>query len=384
MNPDDLTGSLLARFRKRAADYDANNSFFHEDLAELVELGYLGLFTSTDDGGSGLGIEAVARCQRRLATAAPATALAINMHLVWAGIAHLLHRQGDDSLSYVLREAAAGEIYAFGLSEPGNDTVLFDSNTSAVRNPGGGYTFTGTKIFTSLSPVWTRLGVFGKYQGPDGGELVHGFVTRGSAGVEVVEDWDTLGMRASQSNTTRLAGVVVPPERIFRHLPVGPNRDPMVFAVFAVFETLVSAVYAGIADRSLELAVEAANRRRLGMNGTPAHLDPDIRTHVAESAMAVDSLDARLRTVCLDLDQEVDHGGRWFAKLVGLKVQATRVARETADAALQVSGGGGYFNSSEISRLYRDALAGRFHPSSENSARRTVATAWLGPVPETD
>lgn len=384
MNPDDLTDGLLARFRQRAAVYDADNAFFHEDLAELVELGYLALFTATDDGGSGLGIEAVARCQRRLATAAPATALAINMHLVWAGIAHLLNRQGDDSLSYVLREAAAGEVYAFGLSEPGNDTVLFDSNTLAERNPDGGYTFTGTKIFTSLSPVWTRLGVFGKYQGPDGGELVHGFVARGSAGVETVADWNALGMRASQSNTTRLDAVVVPPQRIFRHLPVGPNRDPLVFAIFALFETLISAVYAGIADRSLELAVEAAHQRRLGMNSTPALQDPDIRRRIADAAMAVDSLDARLRTVCLDLDQEVDHGDHWFAKLVGLKVQATRVARETTDAALHVSGGGGYVNSSEISRLYRDALAGRFHPSSEDSARRTVAAAWLGPVVEED
>src|SRR3712207_3946790 len=219
MTPEDvLPDALLERMRSRAAGYDRDNSFFHEDLKELTEAGYLKLFVPAPDGGMGFGLEAAAQCQRRLATAAPATALAVNMHLVWTGVAHVLKARGDDSLDFVLKEAAGGEIFAFGNSEAGNDAVLFDSRTAAVPLPDGGYTFTGTKIFTSLSPVWTRLGIFGKDQeARDGnGELVHGFITRETAGYRILDDWDTPGMRASQSATTVLEGVQVPADRIFR------------------------------------------------------------------------------------------------------------------------------------------------------------------------
>src|SRR4029078_2698788 len=78
------------------------------------------------------------------------------------GVAQVLAARGDDSLGFVLQDAAGGEIFAFGNSEAGNDSVLFDSKTAATPLPGGGYSFTGTKIFTSLSPAWTRLGIFGK------------------------------------------------------------------------------------------------------------------------------------------------------------------------------------------------------------------------------
>src|SRR5690606_6391213 len=93
--------------------------------------------------------------------------------------------------------------------------------------------------------------------GPEGPWLVHGILTRDDAGVTTLDDWDTLGMRATQSRTTKLEGAVIPDERITRFLPIGPNADPFIFALFANFLTLIASVYAGIGDRALELAVEA-------------------------------------------------------------------------------------------------------------------------------
>lgn len=374
-----LPADLLDRFRARAADYDARNVFCREDFDELVSRGYLRLFCAEHDGGAAVGMADAVACQRRLAAAAPATALAVNMHLVWTGVARLLEQGGDSSLGFILSEAAAGEVFAFGLSEPGNDAVLFDSRTVAEQRADGGYAFTGTKIFTSLSPVWTRLGVVGKSAEGESEELIHGFITRDSAGVEIIEDWNTVGMRATQSHTTRLNGVVIPQKRIFRHLPVGPNADPLVFAIFAAFETLISGVYAGIADRALELSAQASLQRPPGLDGLPVASRPGVRATVADAGMRWEALDAHVRTLTADLDAGVDHGDRWFAKLVSLKIHATGVARELVDAAVSLSGGRGYFNDSEVSRLSRDVAAGSFHPSSLESARRTVASAWLGP-----
>ncbi|TLM86448.1 acyl-CoA dehydrogenase [Pseudarthrobacter sp. NamE2] len=384
MTPDDvLPDALLERIRSRAAGYDRDNSFFHEDLEELTEAGYLKLFVPASDGGMGFGLEAAAQCQRRLATAAPATALAVNMHLVWTGVAHVLKARGDDSLDFVLKEAAGGEIFAFGNSEAGNDAVLFDSRTTAVPLPDGGYTFTGTKIFTSLSPVWTRLGIFGK--DPDArdgnGELVHGFITRATGGYRILDDWDTLGMRASQSATTVLEEVQVPADRIFRKLPVGPGADPLIFAIFACFETLLAAVYTGLGERALAIGVETAKSRNSFKNGGRSYAqDPDIRWKVAEAAMAMDNLYPQLKLVAADVDALADHGGQWFPKFVGLKVNATETARRVVDLAIRVSGGSSYFRGSELERLYRDVLAGMFHPSDDESAHNTVANAWLGPL----
>ncbi|WP_028267297.1 acyl-CoA dehydrogenase family protein [Arthrobacter sp. MA-N2] len=384
MTPSEiLPDELLDRIRGRAAGYDQNNSFFHEDLEELAAAGYLKIFVPGSDGGLGLGLEAAAALQRRLATAAPATALAVNMHLVWTGVAHVLAARGDHSLDFVLKEAGKGEIFAFGISEAGNDSMLFDSGTTAEPLHDGAYSFTGRKIFTSLSPAWTRLGVFGKDRDAreGSGELVFGFIERDTPGHETLSDWDTVGMRASQSNTTLLHGAMVPPDRIFRKLPVGPHQDPLIFAIFACFETLLAAVYTGIGERAFTLAVEAAMRRTSAKYGGRSFAqDPDIRWKIADAAMAMDAIEPHLSSVARDVDALADHGAQWFPKFVGLKVRATENARTMVDMAIRVSGGSSYFRGSELERLYRDVLAGIFHPSNDESAHTTVANAWLGPL----
>lgn len=366
-----LTPDLLARIRERAPRYDRDNAFFAEDLDELRAAGYLAPRSLLD----------TARDQRLLAAHAPATALGINMHHVWVGVARVLHERGDASLDWVLRDAEAGELFAFGNSEPGNDLVLWDSLTK-VETVDGGYSFTGTKIFTSLAPAWTRLGVFGKQEdGPDGPRLVHGFLTRQDAGVTTLDDWDTLGMRATASNTTVLDHAVVPDARVSRFLPVGPNTDAFVFAIFANFLLLVGSVYAGIADRALELGVEAARTRTSLKTGLTYASDPDIRWRLADAALALDALAPDLETLARDVDGLVDHGAHWFRRLTGAKHRATETARRVVDQAMRVAGGGGYRSSSELARLQRDVLAGIYHPSDTESVHATVATNLVGPLP---
>lgn len=377
-----LTDDLLARIAERAPVHDRENTFPDADLADLRDAGYLRAFVPAALGGAGLTLEEVAREQVRLAGAAPATALAVNMHLVVTGMAALLAARGDTSLDHVLRDAAAGEVFAFGNSEAGNDLVMFGSRTRAVRQPDGGYRFHGTKIFTSLAPVWTRLVTFGRDDDhPDGPRLVHAVVDRADGGITTRDDWDTLGMRATQSRTTVLDGAPARPDRVVRALPPGPSADPYVFALFAAFEVLLAAVYTGIGRRALVLAVEAAHRRTsMKHDGRTYAQDPDIRWRVADAALAQDGIEPQVWSLAREVDEQADHGARWFSLLVGLKVRATETARTVVDGAIRVAGGSSYFAGSELGRLYRDVLAGMFHPSDDESAHATVATAWLGPV----
>ncbi len=375
-----LSSELLDRIHSRAAGYDRDNAFFTEDLDELKAAGYLKAFVPKELGGLGLSLVEVVHAQSALAAAAPATALAVNMHLVWTGVAKTLRDRGDDSLEFVLADAAAGELFAFAISEAGNDLVLFGSKTEAKPLDGGAYSFTGTKIFTSLSPAWTRLGLFGlDSESADAPKLVHAFVTRDTAGVTTLDDWDSIGMRASQSNSTRLDGVIAPADRVVRRLDPGPNPDPLIFGIFANFEILVAAVYTGIAQRALDLAVEAVKGRTSARTGLTKDKDPNVRWKIADAALAVDALPPQLDAIAGDVDALADRGDQWFRGLVGIKSRATRMAKYVVDQAVGVAGGAAFSSASELGRLYRDVLAGGFHPSNEDSVHTTVANALLGP-----
>jgi alkylation response protein AidB-like acyl-CoA dehydrogenase len=365
---------LLERIRTRSAGYDRDNRFFTEDLDELRNAGYLAP-QALADGVSN---------QRLLARYAPATALGINMHHVVVGVARVLNDRGDSSLDWILDDASNGELFAFGVSEAGNDEVLFDSRTAAVPGPDGSFAFTGRKIFTSLSPAWTRLGIFGRDDSdPANPSLVHGYLTRATEGHRPVGNWNPLGMRATQSFSTQLDGAVIPADRIARILPVGPSPDPYIFGIFSNFLLLIGAVYAGIADRALELGVEAAGRRTsLKNGGRPYSDDPDIRWQLADAAIALDSIGPQLDSLAADVDSVADHGSTWFRLLVGAKTRAVDVSRTVVETAIRVSGGSAYDADNELSRLYRDALAGLFHPSDPESAHSTVATNLLGPPTE--
>lgn len=375
-----LSNDLLSRIRSRAAEYDRENSFFTQDFEDLKEAGYFSAFVPKEFGGAGLSLEDMTHEQIRLAGAAPATALAVNMHHVWIGVANHVYRNGDNSLNFMFEEAVAGEVYAFGVSEAGNDLVLFGSNSQAVAEVDGGYRFYGTKIFTSLSPGWSKLGTFGAETGPDGEQInVWGFVNRGE-GITIKEDWDTLGMRASQSCTTVLDGAYAPENRIVRKLASGPHDDPFIFGIFANFEILLASVYTGIAQRALDVAVETVGKRQSKATGTSYANDPAIRWRIADAAMELDVLYPLIKAAASDVDNLVDRGSFWFPQLSNVKSQATEVAVRVVEKAVRVSGGSSYFNKSELSRLYRDVVAGLFHPSDDESVHSAWANALLGPV----
>lgn len=375
-----LSNDLLEAIRSRAATHDRDNTFFTQDLKDLKAAGYLTAFVPTEFGGGGLTLEEITREQMRLAGAAPATALAVNMHQVWLGVANNVYRTGDTSMNFIFEDAMKGEVFAFGVSEAGNDLVLFGSNSVAVPEDDGGYRFYGTKIFTSLSPGWTSLGTFGAETGSDGEQVnVWGFISKDEH-VTIKDDWDTLGMRASQSCTTVLDGAYAPAKRIVRKLPSGPSPDPFIFGIFANFEILLASVYTGIAQRALDVAVETVKKRTSKATGLAYAQDPAIRWRIAEAAMDLDVVYPLIAAAASDVDNGVDRGALWFPQLSNVKSRATETALQVVEKAVRVSGGSSYFNKSELSRLYRDVLAGLFHPSDDESVHSAWANAVLGPI----
>ncbi len=121
-----------------------------------------------------------------------------------------------------------------------------------------------------------------------------------------------------------------------------------------------------------------ANRSK--KTGTTYDQDPDIRWRIADMGLAYDALPPQIAALARDVDAGFDHGARCFTLLWGVKHRAVTMAKRVVDDAFLTAGGGAYFSSNELSRLYRDVLAGAFHPSDPESAHATAASAWLGPV----
>jgi alkylation response protein AidB-like acyl-CoA dehydrogenase len=374
-----LNEEMLARFASRAASYDRENRFFDEDFGELRTTKYLLLPLPSEFGGPGMTLAEVCREQRRLAYYAPATALAVNMHLYWVGVAADLWRRGDVSLEWLLREAAAGEIFAAGHAESGNDLPVLLSTTKAERVDGG-YRFTGRKHFGSLTPVWTRFGLHGiDTSNPRQPKIVHAFMPRDSAGYTVKETWDVLGMRATRSDDTVLENVFVPDRYVARVVPAGgAGIDPFVLSIFAWGLLGFGNVYYGLAKRALDQSITAAKSKgSLALSRSMAY-HPEVQHAIAEMVIELESIGPHLEAVAEDWSNGVDHGALWPAKIFAAKYRAVEGSWRVVDLGLDVSGGTGIFRSAGYERLIRDARLGRIHPANSFLTHEVVAKTALG------
>ena len=378
-----LSDQLLARCAERAPIYDRENRFFDEDFAELRDVGYLRLNVPKELGGLGLLLPDVCREQRRLAYHAHATALAVNMHLYWTGVAADLWRAGDTSLEWMLKGAVNGEVFAAGHAESGNDMPLLLSTTKAER-VNGGYRFTGHKSFGSLTPVWTYLGMHGMdTSNPAAPKIVHAFMPRASEGYSIKETWDTLGMRATRSDDTILEGAFVPDKYIGRVVAAGAaGIDLFVLGIFAWAEPTFANIYYAIARRAFDWTIENVKKKTsLALSRSMAY-HAEVQHSVAEMAMELDAIEPHIEKVAQDWADGVDHGAAWGAKLVGMKHRAVEGAWRVVDTAMDLAGGFGIFKAAGFERLFRDARLGRIHPANSALAHEFVAKTVLGINPD--
>ena len=309
-----LTNDLLQAFSKRVGTYDRDNRFFKEDFEDLRKAGYLTMNIPKEFGGQGLTLADVCKRQRRLAYHAPATALGINMHVYWVGVAADLWRAGDKSLEWILKEAAAGEVFAAGHAERGNDLPLLLSTAKAERVTGG-FKLSGHKMFGSLAPVWTRYGVHALWADAEGGpKIVHVFMPRSTKDYRIVETWDTLGMRGTRSDDVVLEGAFVPDKYVARILPAG-GADAFIVAVFAWALMGFANVYYGVARRAFDLAIERVKTKKsLAVSRTMAY-HPEVQHAVAEMGLILDTIGPHLDHVAKEWSDGVDHGATWPSKI---------------------------------------------------------------------
>lgn len=377
-----LNEAMMARFAARAPEYDRDHRFFAQDFEELRESGYLREAIPTELGGGGCSLAEMVRQQRRLGYHAAPTALAVNMHLYWTGIAADLWRAGDQSLRWLLEEAAAGAVFAAGHAEAGNDIPVLLSTTRAERVEGG-YRFTGRKSFGSLSPVWTYLGIHGMDTSGPAPKVVHAFLPRDSQGFRVEENWDVMGMRATRSDDTILEGAFVPDKYVARVVPAGAaGLDPFVLGIFAWALLGFGNIYYGLATRALHLTLESMKHKRAIAMTRPMSYHAEVQHRVAEMGLALDSIEPLLERVATDWSEGVDHGATWPAKILSAKYHAVENSWRVVDLAMELAGGYGIFRKSGMEQIFRDARLGRVHPGNSMLTHELVGKTLLGISPD--
>ena len=378
-----LTEEMLARFSERAPRYDRENSFFQEDFDELKASGYLNIALPPEFGGPGLSLAEVAKLQRKLAYHSAPTALAVNMHFYWTGVFADLWRAGDRSVETYLREAAAGEVFAAGHAESGNDIPVLLSTTRAERVDGG-YKFYGKKSFGSLGPAWTMLGLHGMdASDPASPKIVHAFVPRSAPGLSTKEVWDVLGMRATQSNDTVLDGVFVPDDHIARVVaPGAAGVDGFVLGIFAWALLGFSNVYYGLAQRAMDVVVDAVKgKSSIALTRSMAY-HPEVQHQIAEMALDLEAIGPHIERIAEDWSNGVDYGHGWVIKIVAAKHHAVEASWRVVDTGLDLLGGFGIFKSAGYERLWRDARLGRIHPVNFFLTHELIGKLSLGINPD--
>lgn len=371
------------RFHDRAPAYDRENQFFAEDFDELRTSGYLKAAIPKELGGGGLSLAVLAREQRLLAYWAPATALAVNMHLYWTGPATELTGSGAQDLGWLLRDVADGKVFAAGHGERGNDCGLDDSTTKAALQDDGSYIVTGRKTFTSLTPVWDKVGIHARDDtDPEHPRIVHLFVDRTAEGVSTEKVWDALGVRATASDDTLLDGVRVRADRVVGSAELGQPYPPYVAGILQWYLPLVSNVYFGIARRALDLAELASEQRASLLLTGKRHADkPAVQRQLARGEILLEAAWALLEKATGDRETGADYGDWWTPRLFAAKEFAVTTAKEVVDIAVQVIGASSVSRTNELERLYRDVRTGSLHPPNTDAVLDVIGRSAVHRFP---
>src|SRR5215510_16054097 len=202
----DLAATLADEFAQRAAQHDEEESFPYENYTRLRESDYTIMTIPEELGGLGASMLQRIKAQERLAQGCGATALAINMHFNVIGLLiDLWGKFKDPKVGNKLRQIAAGRLICGGSgSEPDNAVPVLRPRATA-RRVDGGWVVNGRKIFGTQSIALDLYFTEATCDnGPQQATIITFLIPRDTPGLIIKDDWHTMGMRSTASNSTEL------------------------------------------------------------------------------------------------------------------------------------------------------------------------------------
>ena len=336
---------------KDAAELDETDGFIgpnfdilrdHKIFSALVPKGY---------GGGGATHAEMCEFIRGLAHYCPATALTLSMHQHQVGAAVANDRAGRPGRA-LLDKVVAGELIL--VTSGANDWLESNGTVEAVE---GGYRVTAFKPFVSGSPKGDVLLTSAAYDSPeDGPQVLHFPVPLKSEGVSILDDWRTVGMRATGSRTVRLENVFVPEAAVALKRPRA-GFHPAFAVIVTVALPLVLSAYVGTAEAAAGIARDRA-KGRAGDPVTP-YLIGEMDNLLTTAQMAREDMIRLANNFNFAPSVEL------ASKVLTRKTICANAVIATAEKALEATGGAGFYRKTGLERLLRDAHASQFHPLPE-------------------
>lgn len=378
---------------ERADEHDRKATFPFEAFDAFHETGLLRATVPEELGGLGLSsMRDLAIGLGRLARGDGSVAFALNAHLATTWTVARVWRDaeaagiGAPAPRALLGRIARGAVVMACHNEPGTDP--FHPMCEVAQASGGGWRLNGRKCFALLTPAASLMFVL--CRSVDDGGAVHrrwALVPKHAPGVQVLDVWDSLGLRAAGSHDILFEGVVLEDDQVMPPVPWGHDHEfSLVAAVTGMIGLLASLL--GIAERAHELALHTAWTRTLPPAERPLALRPGVQRAIAESEIDLVTGRAVIDRAGHLIDRYVTEPleAPTLAELRALnaqfqaaKAEVSRRAIQIVDRALDLCGDSGYLEGHPLARLYRDVRIGPLlQPFPANEVHEYIGRIALG------
>jgi len=368
-SPETLA-TLQARLAAGAGELDRSGAFPFDNLAALHDAGLIAAVVPVAAGGGGATLAEARRILAAVAKAEPSTALVLTM--TW-----LIHRQiGQPGSRWspsvrdaVWRSAVTHGALANSLRvepELGSPARGGLPATIATRSADG-WLISGHKLYTTGIPGLRWLNVWARTDEPEprvGAFLVPRDPQGDNPGQRVIESWDHLGLRASNSHEVVFDRVAIPAgHAVDIRLPAewasGPDIDNYAWMI-----TLLGALYDGVARAARDWLLAFLKNRSPGSLGAPLSSLPRVQQAVGEIEALLWANEALIDA----LVRRTDAGAPPSLAESGLvKFNVTGNAIKAVELALQLTGNHGLSRANPLERHLRDVLCSRIHTPQNDS-----------------
>ena len=308
------------------------------DIARLADAGYLNVALPPEFGADGLGctLRQAACGQRRLARSAPDTALAVSAHLYWTGAAADAYRAGDESVRWLLAEAAHGALVAGGHGAAGSDLKFADPKSRCEPDGSGGFLFRDPGVLLStMTPSWDWIAVHAVHAGAPPRSVI-AFAARGAR--------YTAAFRAVRTAATGTPGDVFTTSAltwghaILASVQYSDARRAFNDAITACAEAATPAAFAepgGPAEMGGPAEPVVPGRGTAGAR-------PPVRWPLAEAGARLDAMKAKIAEIThpwqLVQEPAPDLGGQHLISLYAMRARITEGAASVHALVEQLTG----------------------------------------------
>ncbi len=358
---------LCQHFARRAASIDQQGVFVHDNYQDLKRVRFFSLGIPTEYGGGGYGYTELCGVTRRLAQACGSTALAFAMHSHPVALNVFKAQKGDPKAQATLQKIAVNELIIAGTGA--NDWLNSNGTAQAVE---GGYRINAHKRFVSGGPGANILVSSVNFESEQGHEVLHFSLPFTTPGIQVQDNWQTLGMRGTGSNDVILDNVFLPESAIVARRPAGVWH-PIWDTILPIAMPLICSVYVGLADAAATLALKACQ-------GKPAlaGLVGQMNNHLTMAQLALEDLIGR------QLEYRFMPNAANTEAVLTRKTLIYQGVMQTVELACTLAGGSSFFEGHPLERIVRDIRAMHFHPLPEHKQTAFSGRVLLGLDPVCD